>query len=161
MAKFNFASLEKKESKDEITPEDNNRESALAHPKKVPKSDLTTKDPKTNSRSCARRKIGDQKLNEVDIKIDNKINGIVNDRILKLVKLGLKHELTLENLIQYFKETGKLKQYNLTRFFSDANPGEIDQMLKFLHTTKVLRKDRNGWYRLKNAHARNFSSFSK
>ncbi|GAH91487.1 unnamed protein product, partial [marine sediment metagenome] len=37
--------------------------------------------------------------------IDNKINEIVNDRILKLVKLGLKHELTIENMIQYFKET--------------------------------------------------------
>lgn len=161
MAKFNFASLEKKESKNEITPEDNNQKVEDPQHKKVLKSDLTPKDPKTNSRSRARRKIEDQKLNEIDIKIDNKINEIVNDRILKLVKLGLKHELTIENMIQYFKETKRLKLYNLTRYFSDANPGKIDQMLQFLYTTKVLRKDRNGWYRLKNAHARNFSNLSK
>lgn len=149
MAKFNFASLEKKESKDKITPKDNNQKVEDPQHKKVPKPDLRPEDPKTNSRSRARRKIEDQKLNEIDIKIDNKINGIVNDRILKLVKLGLKHELTIENMIQYFKETKRLKLYNLTRYFSDAKPSEIENILKYLYNTEKLRKDKNGWYWLK------------
>jgi len=118
----------------ESTPGDSNQKVPDPRPKKVPKSDLKPKKPKT----------------QIDLNtIDNKINEIVNDRILKLVKIGLKHELTIENMIQYFRETGKLKQYNLTRFFSNAKPGEIDQMLQFLYTTNVLRKDKNGWYRLK------------
>ena len=136
MAKFNFASLEKKESKDEFTPEDNNQKVAVPQPEKVPKSDLTPKNQKTN-------------INEIDIKIDNKINDVVNDRILRLVKLGLKHELTIENMIQYFKETRRLKLYNLTRYFSDAKPSEIENILKYLYSTGKLRKDKNGWYWLK------------
>lgn len=169
MAKFNFASLEKKESKDEITTEDKNQNSAPAHPKKMPKPNLTPKNSTTAPGAVVQESFVDDTSQKTGIAkstldlniIDNKINEIVNDRILKLVKLGLKHELTIENLIQHFKETGKLKQYNLTRFFSDANPGEIDQMLKFLYTTKILRKDRNGWYRLKNAPPHNFSKLSK
>ena len=140
MSKYDFFKVEdpKKESKDKITPGDSNQKGAHAQPKKVPKSNLTPKKPET------------QINRSIDLNmIDNKINNVVNDRILKLVKLGLKHELTIENLIQYFKETKRLKLYNLTRYFSDAKPSEIDQMLKFLYTTKVLRKDKNGWYWLK------------
>ncbi|MHA1291374.1 MAG: hypothetical protein ACTSQJ_01750 [Promethearchaeota archaeon] len=140
MSKYDFFKVEepKKESKDKITPGDSNQKVAHAQPKKVPKPDLTPKEQKT------------QINRSIDLNmIDNKINEIVNDRILKLVKLGLKHELTIENMIQYFKETKRLKLYNLTRYFSDASPGKIDQMLQFLYTTKVLRKDRNGWYWIK------------
>ena len=157
MAKFNFASLEKKESKDEISPEDNNQNSAPAHPKKVPKANLTPKNSTTAPGAVVQESFVDDTSQKTGITkrtidlniIENKINDVVNDRILKLVKLGLKHELTIENMIQYFKETKRLKLYNLTRYFSDAKPSEIDQMLKFLYTTKVLRKDKNGWYWLK------------
>ena len=38
-----------------------------------------------------------------------KINKIVNERLIKLVKIGLKHELTIENMKQYFKEVGEIK----------------------------------------------------
>jgi hypothetical protein len=138
MAKFNFASLEKKESKDEITPEDNNQKVVHVQYKKASKPNLKPKKLKT------------QINRSVDLNmIDNKINGIVNDRILKLVKLGLKHELTIENMIQYFKETKRLKLYNLTRYFSDAKPSEIENILKYLYNTEKLRKDKNGWYWLK------------
>jgi len=81
--------------------------------------------------------------------IDHKINEIVNERLLKLVSLGLKHELTIENMIQYFKETRKLKLYNLTRYFSDAKPGEVNNVLQYLYKTGVLTRDKNNWYSLK------------
>lgn len=81
--------------------------------------------------------------------IDQKINDKINERLLKLVGIGLKHELTLENLERYFKETGKLKLYNLTRYFSDATPRDIDIMLHYFHEIGKITKDKNGWYQLK------------
>ena len=81
--------------------------------------------------------------------IDQKINEIVNERILKLVSIGLKHELTIENMTRYFRETRKLKLYNLVRYFSDANPGEVNEMLQYLHKTGILSRDQNNWYSLK------------
>lgn len=80
---------------------------------------------------------------------DQKINDVINERLLKLVKIGLKHELTIENMIRYFKETGKLKLYNLTRYFSDAKPKEIDKILSYLYKTGILSRDKNNWYSLK------------
>jgi len=117
------------------TPEDKDQKGAHAHLEKVPKPNLKPKEPKTQNNPSI----------DVNI-IDNKINEVVNDR---LVKLGLKHELTIENMIQYFKENRKLKLYNLIRYFSDAKPNEVENMLKYLHNTGKLKKDKNGWFWLK------------
>ena len=82
--------------------------------------------------------------------IDQKLNDIVNERILKLIKIGLNHELTMDNLLQLFKEQSKLKLYNLTRYFSTAKPIEVETMLKYLFTSNMIKKDKNGWYSLRN-----------
>jgi len=82
-------------------------------------------------------------------KIDSKIDAVVNERILKLVQIGLKHELTIENMMQYFREINKTKLYELGRYFSDSNISEINDMLQYLHKTGVLTRDKNNWYSLK------------
>jgi len=66
-----------------------------------------------------------------------------------LVKIGLKHELSIENMIQYFKEVLKSKLYELKRYFSDSNLNEIKEMLDFLHKNGTLIKNKDGWYSLK------------
>lgn len=138
MAKFNFAGLEEKKAKDEITPGDNNQKSPVLDNEKVPKSDLSPKKPKI------------QNAQSIDLnKIDTKINEIVNDRILKLVKIGLKHELTIENMLQYFRDVEMAKLYELKRYFSDSPGIKIEKMLKFLYTSGELKKDKNNWYQLK------------
>ena len=78
-----------------------------------------------------------------------KINKIVNERLIKLVKIGLKHELTIENMKQYFKEIGKSKFYELKRCFSDSNLTDISVMLNYLSKNGTLIKDKNGWFSLK------------
>jgi len=87
--------------------------------------------------------------NEIMLRIDQKINEIVNERILKLVKIGIVHELTMENMINFFKQTGKLKLYELKRFFSEASSNEIDGVLQYLYSSGILVRDKNKWYRLK------------
>lgn len=82
-------------------------------------------------------------------KIDDKINSIINERIIELVKIGLKHELTIENMKQYFGEVGKSKLYELKRYFSDSKLSDISEMLEFLYKNGTLVRDRNGWYHLK------------
>jgi len=82
-------------------------------------------------------------------KIDSKIDAVVNERILKLVQIGLKHELAIENMMQYFREINKTKLYELGRYFSDSNISEINDMLQYLHKTGVLTRDKNNWYSLK------------
>ena len=81
-------------------------------------------------------------------KIDTKIDALVNERILKLVQIGLKHELTIENMMQYFREVNKTKLYELKRYFSDSTISEIDNMLQYLYKSKVLTRDKNNWYSL-------------
>ena len=80
--------------------------------------------------------------------IDQSIDGIVNQRIMKLVKIGLKHELSIENMIQYFKEHKSLKLYNLTRYFSDAKPSDVNLTLKLLYNEGKLTKSKDGWFSL-------------
>ena len=122
----------------EITPGDLDQKVAHARHEKVPKSDLSPKDSKTRVNS------------PIDVNtIDNKINETINDRILKLVKIGLKHELTIDNMLQYFREVEMAKLYELKRYFSDSSGYKIDQMLKFLYTSGELKKDKNNWYSLK------------
>ncbi|MFW9972980.1 MAG: hypothetical protein ACFFDF_22535 [Candidatus Odinarchaeota archaeon] len=80
--------------------------------------------------------------------IDQKINELVNKRLLKLVKSGLKHELTIENLVKYIKTHNGTKQYKLADYF-EADIHEIERMIKYLHSSGVIKKDANNWYHLK------------
>ncbi|MFW9973416.1 MAG: hypothetical protein ACFFDF_24745 [Candidatus Odinarchaeota archaeon] len=80
--------------------------------------------------------------------IDQKINELVNERLLKLVKSGLRHELTQENLLRYIKTHTGTKEYKLADFF-DADIHEIKRMVKYLHSTGVIKKDKNNFYHLK------------
>ena len=68
---------------------------------------------------------------------------------MKLLKNGLKHELTVENIKPYFKEVNKSKLYELRRYFSDSPTSKIYEMIKFLYNTGVLVKGKDGWYSLK------------
>lgn len=73
---------------------------------------------------------------------DEKIRNPINERLIKIVKIGLRHELTPKNVTQYFKEVGKSKLYELRRYFSDSNASEIEQMIKFfLHNKIRIRMD--------------------
>ena len=82
--------------------------------------------------------------------IDQKITELINERLLKLAKIGLKHELTMENLLKYIKtHKGKTKLYKLADYFSEDNLSDIENMLKYLHFTGVIKKDKNNWYSLK------------
>lgn len=87
-------------------------------------------------------------LNDLDLRIEKKFNDF-NERMLKLMNIGLKHELTIENMIQYFKEIKKTKLYELRRYFSDSNSVEIERILKFLYTTGVISRDKDNWYSLR------------
>ena len=89
------------------------------------------------------------KIKQTTGNIDDKINSIVNERIIKLVKIGLKHELNIENMKQYFKEIGKSKLYELKRYFSDSKLSDISEMLEFLYKNKTLIRDKNGWFSIK------------
>ena len=81
--------------------------------------------------------------------IDHKINELVNERILKLVSIGMKHELTMETMMQYFREVNKTKLYELGRYFSDSKLSDIDDMLQEIYKKGVLIRDKDNWYRLK------------
>jgi len=74
---------------------------------------------------------------------DEKIRNIVDRRLLKLLKFGLNHKLIPENLIQYFKEVGKSKLYELRRYFSDSKVLEIELILKFLLQNNIVKKEKN------------------
>ena len=117
---------------------DNNQKSPALENKKAQKSNLMPEKPQIQSAQSIEMNM-----------IDNKINETVNDRILKLVKLGLKHELTIDNMLQYFREVEMAKLYELKRYFSDSPGYKIDKMLKFLYTSGELKKDKNNWYSLK------------
>lgn len=82
-------------------------------------------------------------------KIDSDITALVNERILKLVQIGLKHELTIENMMQYFREVNKSKLYELKRYFSDSQLSDISDMLQYLFKQDLLKRDVNNWYSLK------------
>ena len=80
--------------------------------------------------------------------IEQKIKEILPRALLNLVSLGLKHELSLENMKQYFREVRQAKLYNLIRYFSDAKPKDVEEMLDYLHETNFLIKTRNRWFRI-------------
>lgn len=120
----------------EITPGENDQKVAIHSKKKDSKKS-------TLLHSAVQNSFVDSK------KIDHKINELLNERLLKLVDLGLQHELTIENMIHYFKQVNKSKLYELRRYFSDSSSYEIDRMLKYLYSTGVIKRDKNNWYSLK------------
>lgn len=122
------------DSKESITPEE------------VGPIKIETKIIKKENSNHYQEKKGDKKLIS---EIDQKIDSVVNERILKLVQIGLKHELTIDNMFQYFREINKTKLYELKRYFSDAKLSDIDDMLQYLYKTGVLTRDSNNWYSLK------------
>jgi len=122
------------DSKESITPEE------------VAPIKIQTKIIKKEKSNYQQEKKGDKKLING---IDQTLNGIVNKRIIKLVKIGLKHELTIENMMQYFQEVNKTKLYELKRYFSDSKLSDIDDMLQYLYKTGVLTRDKNNWYSIK------------
>ncbi len=89
----------------------------------------------------------DKKIIEFDLRIEKKFNEF-NERQLKLIKTGLKHELSLDNVRRYIKtHHKKTKMYKLADYFSDADLSEIEEMLMFLHSTGEIRRDKNNfWY---------------
>lgn len=124
----------------------NKKPSVESKKEKVLKTETTPEKKKVHEKTLKKENSYQEKIIEIT---DQKINDVINERVLKLVKIGLKHELTIENMIRYFKETGKLKLYNLTRYFSDAKPKEIDKILSYLYKTGILSRDKNNWYSLK------------
>lgn len=86
--------------------------------------------------------------NKTETKIDSNINALVNERFLKLVQIGLKHELTIENMMQYFREVNKSKLYELKRYFSYSQLSDISDILQYLFKQGILTRDVNNWYSL-------------
>lgn len=163
---------------EEITPGDIDQikrrqatfENQKVHPgelsKKVPKSNCVSKKPDVGF-DAKNQVVGDgptireidqksnefnlkleQKLLEIDLRIEKRFNEF-NERQLKLLRIGLKHEFTIENMMIYFKEIKKTKLYELRRYFSDSSSFEIDKMLKYFYSTGVVIKDKDNWYSLK------------
>ena len=137
------------DSQDEkITPEENDQKSAASQTeKKVLKSNFIVEKLPGEKKTKTEKNVDPHQI-DAQI-IDQKINELINERLLKLVKLGLKHELTFENMMQYFREVDKAKLYELKRFFSDSPGYKIEKMLKFLYTSGELKKDKDNWYSLK------------
>ena len=123
---------------------------------KIPKKNTKKK---TNDKNTNEKKIVpkttfvDHKKTRMDNmlvdNIDRKLTNIINERLLKLVSIGLAHELSIENMIQYFKGVETSKLYELKRYFSDSNLIKIKEILDFLHNDGTLVKHANGWYGLK------------
>ncbi len=131
---------------EDITPGDNDQKvSALKLSKKVPKIDSGSKN-RIEDFGPTTGEI-DRKIIEFDLRIEKKFNEF-NERQLKLIKTGLKHELSLDNVRRYIKtHHKKTKMYKLADYFSDADLSEIEEMLMFLHSTGEIRRDKNNfWY---------------
>ena len=132
-----------------ITPGDKNQK--VAQPEKK-----STQDKKSSKNLKVRPalfenksmdpQIIDQKINEFELRIEKKFNEL-NERQLKLLRIGVKHELTFENLENYIKTHGKkTKLYKLADYFSESELYEIEKMLKYLYSTGVIGRDQNNWY---------------
>ena len=114
---------------------------------KVVTSEVTTLDSKNingKTRDIVAKQMGISHNN-----IDQMIEQKINERLLKLVNIGLKHELSIENMLQYFREVAKTKLYELRRYFSDSTSAEIESILKYLYESGKITRDKNNWYSLK------------
>lgn len=136
----------------EITPEDQ-KNIIPGDQKIIDKNNVVGSEPTTLERIYEKPKFKNPLVRSErttgENKIDQKLTEILNERILNLVKLGLKHELSMDNMIHYFKEVKKSKLYELRRYFSDSTSFEINKMLQYLHSTGVIKRDSNNWYYLK------------
>lgn len=150
MTKFNFGTLTKKS---EIVPDKENISDSQETKITPGEKDQKIEPPQHKIRDATNltpKKPEILGAQSIDVNtIDNKINETINDRILKLVKIGLKHELTIENMMQYFREVERGKLYELRRYFSDSPGYKIEKVLKFLYVSGELKKDKDNWYSLK------------
>ena len=90
-----------------------------------------------------------QKLTEFDLKLEQKMNEF-NEMFLKRLNIGVKHELTIENVVRYIRTHQKrTKLYKLSDYFDPAPLSQIEDILKYLYSTGVIRRDSNNWYYLK------------
>lgn len=162
---IDFSKFQKKipDSQEKIIPGENDQNVANIQSEKKAKTDSNISANKENSKieaSSSRKtqvenKRGtysqkiDQKISDIDLRIEKKFNEF-NERLLKLVNLGLKHELNIENLIKYIKShKKKTKLYKLADYFSENNLVDIEKMLKYLYNTGVIKRYKNNWYGLK------------
>jgi len=131
---IDFSKFQKKipDSQEKITPGENIQ--------KVAKQNK-----KSSKRSTPTPSISVQDSFDTSKKIDHKINELLNERLLKLVKSGLKHELTRDNLLKYIKTHKGTKTYKLADFF-DANINKIEKIVKDFHSKGIIRKDKNNFY---------------
>lgn len=58
------------------------------------------------------------------------------------------HELTRENLINYFMGIKQAKLYELVRFFDLNAAHEIEKLVKELVKEGIIRIYKNGWHRI-------------
>lgn len=71
------------------------------------------------------------------------------NKALKKQYQALKHhELSEENMIHYFMGIKQAKLYELTRFFDLRAAHEIEKVLKILLKKQVVRKYKNGWFKI-------------
>lgn len=177
MPKFNFGTLAKESKKDldsqekktisnEIIPraalkkvtlgEDDQKVAHAQLSKKVPKSNSSSKKILETSETlngeivvASQTELINQKIINFDLRIEKKFNEF-NERQLKLIRSGLEHELTIDNLIDYIKtHNKKTKLYKLVDFFKPAEPADIERMFKYLYQTKIIGRTQDNWYYLK------------
>lgn len=174
MPKFKFASLEENNSKKNANApgagastselnrkkvEEENRKKQISKLKQYQEeeNDDTVEDSESSTGDPEEHKERDPQTRDIVAKqmgishnnIDQMIEQKVNERLLKLVNIGLKHELSIENMLQYFREVAKTKLYELRRYFSDSTSAEIESILKYLYDSGKIRRDKNNWYSLK------------
>lgn len=127
----------KKVPEEKITPD--NQEKKITPGKKVV-------DPQLSKSKIAVKQTDSKTISESEL-IDQKINEKINERLLKLLRIGVKHELTFENLENYIKtHEKKTKLYKLADYFAESKLYEIEKMLKYLYSTGVIGRDSNNWY---------------
>jgi len=129
------------------TSELDKKSSIIEKPQKKPsnhRKSLSDKKPQHRSR----RELTLPGDDEIQTLLEKKIGELLPAALLNLVKIGYNHQLSLENMKQYFKETGQAKLYNLIRYFSDAKPRDVEEMLDYLYKNNYLIKTGNRWYKL-------------
>ena len=136
---------------EEITPGDEDQKCAQAH---ISKSDhLVDQDvsaPKPSEKVPFSNDVSEKTedaFGSSSALIDKSINEVVNERILKLLRIGITHEFTLENLKRYIiTHNGKTKLYKLADYFADKDLSEIERGLKYFYSIGDVRRDSNNWY---------------
>jgi len=68
--------------------------------------------------------------------------------LVQVVRTLQHHELTEENIIDYFRTVKYAKKYELYRSFTPHDTREIDKIVNRLYKEGSLSRNRNYWYRL-------------